>query len=112
MINAGSLTDRVVLLEQTVRVGQYGERVQEWREWARCWARVTFRKGQRALEGGDVWLPRTVVVKLRWRAGVSERMRVVHDGRTYGIDSLNAQRSEGEIQLVCTRIDDTQDGTT
>ena len=68
------------------------------------WARVTYQKGARALDMGDVWIPNGIVVTLRWTMGVTERCRLVWEGRTYQIESLNGSRHEGQWTIVASRV--------
>lgn len=108
--NAGAFSERVQLLRATAGTGQYGERVQTWELLATVWAKVTFKRGQRALDSGEVWLPNTIAVTIRQRKDVDERVRLVYQGDTYATDSLMRDRQSGTLQLVCTKIDDKTDG--
>lgn len=103
--NAGAFDDRITILKSVVNRGNYGEQSQEWSELCKCWAKVTYKRGQRAIESGEVWLPNTIVVTIRYRSDVDDRMRLVVDGDTYAIDSLNSRRKEGIVQITCTKID-------
>nr|DAJ47721.1 MAG TPA: Putative head tail adaptor [Caudoviricetes sp.] len=107
MIDSGSLNDRIRFMEAVVGKGSYGDRViTGWNPVYSCWAKVTYNKGNRAISAGEVWLPNTISVLLRYNSKVNERHRVVWDGKTYRIDSLNASKKDGSITIVATRVDE------
>lgn len=107
-ISAGLMTERVqVLVPVDDEPGEMGGQNVLW-----CplgdpkKARVTYQKGARALDMGEVWLPHGIVVTIRWTLGVTERCRLVWNERTYQIESLNGSRREGMWTIVASRVND------
>lgn len=105
MLSGGSLDDRVVFLRAAVSRNDYGEQVTEWAEAYRCHARVVFKKGEKALSDGEVWLPHTIAVTIRWTPRVDERMRLRWDGKEYAIESLNGTCREGQLVMTASRVE-------
>lgn len=104
------LDDRVGFFAPVVTRNEYGEQVTEWVSAYRCRARVQFKRGEKALGEGEVWLPRTIAVTIRWTDRVDERMRLYWDGKDYAIESLNGTRREGQMVIVASRVEGKEDG--
>lgn len=67
-------------------------------------ADVTWKKGQRALNEGSLDAQDTVMVRMRWNNRVTRESLLEHDGVTYQIQSLHADRREDTIQITATEI--------
>jgi head-tail adaptor len=106
MITSGKLSERVsILLPETTR-GAHGEQNTEYIEAARVWANVIFQRGAQALSVGDVWLNRSVVVTMRRNKVVTERCRLLWDGKEYVIESLNRSAHDGSITITASLMED------
>lgn len=110
MLTAGKLTERVtILVPETVR-GEFGEQVTSWAEGKTVWANVVFQRGVYALTEGEGWLTGSVTVTMRDNRTVTERCRLLWDGKTYLIESLNRSKADGSMTLVATRVDEGNGG--
>lgn len=106
MINSGMLRDRIVMLAPTTSNNDYGEQAVTWADYYACRARVTYSKGQRAIDGGEIWLPNTIAVLMRYRSGLNDRMRLRWNGDLYRIDAMKSLHDEGRIDIIATKTDD------
>lgn len=102
--SAGLLNSRVTILNKVDPSQQgFGETTRY--EAAACvWANVTWKKGQRALNEGAMDSQDTVMIRMRYNTVVSRDSRLEHDGTTYQIQSLHADRQDNTIQITATEI--------
>lgn len=110
MLASGTLKDRISFLHTEVTQNSIGEQTPSWEEALRCWANVKYQKGWRDMANGEVWMPNTIIVTIRWRDNVDERMRIRWDGQDYYISAFNRSRDAGSITITATKIQ-AEDGT-
>lgn len=110
MLASGTLKDRISFLRTEVTQNSIGEQTTSWEEALRCWANVKYQKGWRDMANGEVWMPNTIIVTIRWRDNVDERMRIRWDGQDYYISAFNRSRDAGSITITATKIQ-AEDGT-
>lgn len=103
---SGRLTERVQILRSTATVSATGATSRTWEVAATVWANVIFQRGAAVLTAGESWLTRSIVVTMRNNAVVSELCRLVWDGKTYSIESLNRSRLDGSITIAASVIDE------
>ena len=107
MIDSGSLTERIKFLEPETSKGKYGSRViDNWNPVYVCWANVKYNKGTRAISAGEVWLPNTIAILVRYTSKINERQRILWDSKIYRIDSFNSSKKTGSTTIVATRVDE------
>lgn len=104
MLASGTLKDRIIFLSTEVSQNSIGEQTPRWEEALRCWANVKYQKGWRDMANGEVWMPNTIIVTIRWRDNVDERMRIRWDGQDYYISAFNRSRDAGSITITATKI--------
>lgn len=65
------------------------------------WADVTWAKGKQAMNAGALDVYGVIMVRMRWNTIVTDRSRIVYQGKTYQIfgDTFHAQRQDNEIQF-------------
>lgn len=100
MIDASLLVNRVTFYRAETERNEFGEEVQRWVPVCQTRARCVYKRGARALEMGEIWVPNTVSVLLRWRKGLDERMRFSWRNRFYQIESFFENMPEGRIDIV------------
>ena len=106
MLHSGKLTERVQILRASATVSSTGATVRQWDTVATVWANVIFQRGAAVLTAGESWLTRSIVVTMRNNAVVSELCRLVWDGKTYSIGSLNRSKLDGTITIAASVIDE------
>lgn len=68
------------------------------------WADITWSKGTKALREGALDAYDVVMVRMRWNKIVTRDSRLRHEGKTYQITSLNADRRENQVQIIAQEI--------
>lgn len=106
MITASNLLFRIGILTPTVTRDEYGAQVTRYDLTRTVAADVKYNKGRRILEHGELWLPTTIGVTTRLHPDLTEHCRILWDGKTYQIDSLNRNHFEGSITIVASKIDE------
>lgn len=100
-IKVGRMDRRVMLQDRSVSPSSFGEPVPAWVDVAELWAAVE------PLGSSEIWRAQaaesdaTHRVMIRWRAGVSDRMRLIYQGRILEIESV---ANEGEKDRVLTLV--------
>lgn len=109
MIDAGRLDTFIEILEPVVKVDSYGTQVTEWPVFCSTRCGEIKRSGRRALiEGAVAELVQKEII-LRYRPGVTAKMRVrfIEDGSVYAIQQVDNSHRNGQIRLQLSTIADT-----
>ena len=70
------------------------------------WAEVTWAKGKAAMNAGALDVYGVVMVRMRYNTTVTERSRILYDGKTFQIiaKDFHADRQENTIQFNAQQI--------
>ena len=110
MITANTLRYRIAVLKPVTVRDVFGAESVRYEFMRKVWADVKFKKGSRALEHGELWLPNTIEITTRLHKGlINEHVRLEWDGKTYQIDSINRDQFAGSLTIVATRVDEGTD---
>jgi len=102
---AKRLKHRIVLQHSVTGKDRAGGRTSNWETFAAVWSEVGASTGSRVKQtekGGDEPIP-AVSIRIRYLAGVSTRMRVVHGAEMYRIDHVENERSSNHTMLLMCR---------
>jgi SPP1 family predicted phage head-tail adaptor len=107
--STGILRERVQILNRTeAQVGKFGIDSSGigFEPAGTVWAEVTWAKGKQAMNAGALDVYGIIMVRMRYNTIVSERSRIVHDGKTYQIlgDTFHAQRQDNTIQFQAQQV--------
>lgn len=103
MINAGNLTDRIVIEQASETRNAVGEVTLSWATFATVWADVQALSGREAERYGQMVGFTGHKVTIRQLAGVKPAMRVMYDGsRTLEIGAINEYERGWYMELICT----------
>ena len=108
MIDAGRLDTFIEILEPVVVLDGFGTQKTEWPVFCATRCGEIKHSGRRALiEGAVAELVQKEII-LRYRAGVTAKMRVrfVDDGSVFAIQQADSSHRRGEIRLRLTTIAD------
>lgn len=100
-VKVGRMDRRVTLQDRSVSPSSFGEPVPAWVDVAELWAAIE------PLGSSEIWRAQaaesdaTHRVTIRYRAGVTSRMRLIYGSRTFEIDSV---ANEGEKDRVLTLV--------
>jgi SPP1 family predicted phage head-tail adaptor len=103
MIDAGSLTDRIVIEQATETRNAVGEVSLSWSTFATVWADVSALSGREAERYGQIVGFTGHKVTIRALAGVKPAMRILYSGsRTLEIGAINEYERGWYMELICT----------
>lgn len=95
-MRAGDLDRRVTIQQRTDTQDSYGEPIAAWADLAEVWAQVTPVRGVERLTAEQLTSDVTTRFRIRYRAGITEQMRLSYEGRVYQIHAvLELGRREG-----------------
>lgn len=104
-MQAGRLDQRVTLERYTTTEDDWGSSVEAWEPVGTYWAAVEPLAGREFIAAQAAQSEVTTRVRMRWRPGITSRDRLVHEGTTYGIESVIDIRSQHrELVLMCKAV--------
>ena len=104
-MRAGALDQRVTLEQRVEGQDEAGQPFEEWVPVFDAWAAVEPLRGREVIRADAVAAISDVLVKLRYRPGITPAMRVRHGAETYSIASVaNIASANREIELMCKRV--------
>lgn len=74
------------------------------------WASIDFVRGLSALREGAMDAYDTVMIRMRWCPTVTRDSLLMHDGRVYEIQQLNAERKLNQMQITSQERPDLMQG--
>jgi SPP1 family predicted phage head-tail adaptor len=88
-INAGRLDQRITIQrrEEPRTINARGEDVSPWVDVATVWASADPKRGAEFMSAQQLQAEGPVLFRIRWRTGVTEKMRVLWRGVPYAIVS-------------------------
>jgi SPP1 family predicted phage head-tail adaptor len=102
---AKRLKNRIQILQPVVIKDRLGGNVTTWPAFAEPWAEIGASSGGRVKQtekGGDDSIP-ALPIRVRYLAGVNDRMRVVYRGEVYRIDHVDNERQGNRTMLLTCR---------
>lgn len=108
MIDSGRLDTKIEILHPVVTVDRFGTQQTSWQVFCSTWCGVLRKSGRRALIEGAVTDVTQREIILRYRKGITSKMRVrfVDEDTVYVIQNPDPRRSDGEIRLTLSIIAD------
>lgn len=91
-MQAGLLTDRIIIEKPTTQQNGFGANAIKWTEFVTTRAGVTYSNGNRANENNEIVYIYTVVFKIRYYHKVTEFMRITWNNQKYRILSIQADK--------------------
>ena len=108
-MQAGKLRHRLVLQDFIETQDSFGQAQQNWSDWATVWGAVEPLTGRENFDSGGSQLlaEATHRIRLRYREGISHRMRVSWRGRLFDIQHVaNLDSRDREIYLLAKELPD------
>lgn len=87
-MQAGKLRHRVTIQSPPTAQDEVGQPVGDWVDFATVWADVRFINGLEAARTGIPTSAVTASIRIRYLAGVSANMRVLHDGKVFDVKAV------------------------
>ena len=108
VMKIGKLQRRITIQEYVTARDSFGAEVPTWVDVATVWASVTPVSGKEYFASAQVNAEATTKITMRYLAGITPKMRVVFEARTFEIISLlNFEERNIELNLMCKeRVED------
>lgn len=104
-MRAGALDQRVTLEQRVEGQDEAGQPFEDWLPVFDAWAAVEPLRGREVIRADAVANITDVLVKLRYRPGVTNAMRIRHGDDVYDIASVaNIKSADREVELLCKRV--------
>ena len=104
-MKAGDLDQRVTVERYTSTQDELGQPIESWAPLFTCWAAVEPLTGREYLAAQAAVSEVTAKIRMRFRPWMTAQDRVIHNGITYGIQSVIDVRSEHrELHLMCKAL--------
>ena len=106
---SGLLKHRVTILNRKeAQQGKFGldSAGVEFEPAGTVWASVDWAKGKGAMNAGALDVYGVVMIRMRWNTIVSERSRILYEGKTYQIigETFHSNRQENTIQFHAQQV--------
>jgi SPP1 family predicted phage head-tail adaptor len=96
---------RVTLQTCTEALDSYGTPTLTWTTKATVWAQIEPLSARELFAARQVQATTTHQIRIRYYAGLTTKWRLLHDGRTFNIDSaINTNEAGIEWVLLCTEV--------
>ena len=107
MLKAGNLRHRIALQrKQQTQNPQTGALLTTWVTEATVWAAVEPLSAREFVAAQAVQSNVSVRITVRYRPGITAAMRILHDGKVYGITGVLADKDSGReyLTLPCSEL--------
>ena len=88
MMQAGRLNRRVTLQSPAQSVDELGQPIQGWTDVATLWADIRMKSGLESIKAGASVSVVQASIRVRYRAGITAGMRIVHNLQAYNITAV------------------------
>ena len=101
---AGNLDRRITIQAATETRDSQGGVVKVWATVAELWAERRDVRGREYFSARQEVAENMATFRIRWRTGITEKMRVLSDGKTYDIEAIAPiGRNEG-LDLMAVAV--------
>jgi SPP1 family predicted phage head-tail adaptor len=104
-MNPGKLDRRIVIQALTTVTDALGSITETWADLATVWAEYVPLSGLEQIEAGKLTSRSIAKFRIRYRAGLTTKHRIVADGSTYNIRHLEDHRRKGEHVMMCEEVE-------
>lgn len=104
-MQAGRLNRRVTLQAPSTTQDELGQPIPGWTDVATVWGDIRLKSGLESIKAGSPVSTVQASIRIRYRAGVTAGMRVVHNLVAYNIVAVMPDLSGREfIDLACEQV--------
>lgn len=105
-MQAGLLTEIITFLQAEQERDKFGGVTENWIEAFKKRACVRYKTGTRKEINNEVLNTHTVTIKIRYCRDVSEKMRIVYEGRKYRIAFIHPDKKDQSITIEAELINE------
>lgn len=103
-MNAGKLRDRITIQEQSATSNAYGEQIITWVDlYDNLPASVELLRGREYFQSQQLQTIVDTRITLRYRTGITPKMRVSHDNSYFNIQSVIWDSKKTRLEMMCSR---------
>ena len=104
--DSGFLDKRAKVARPSFVRGEFGRnsRRTEWEPIGTIWVNLKYTKGMNALTAGMIEAYDVVMIRCRFYPFITRDCRMTISGKTYEIDTLNADREANTIQITAHEV--------
>lgn len=106
-MRAGELDRRITIQQPNVTRNETGEEVTTWADVATVWAKADPVDGDEGFQSDRRVNTSRMQFTIRYRPGVTAKMRVVYDGETFKIEDVREKNRREGLVLDCFAFDPT-----
>ena len=104
-MNAGELRHRVTIQEATESRDSYGAAVETWSDLVTVWAKKAHKSSREFFAAQKVCAETTDLWIIRYRSGITTKMRIVYRDHYYDIVGAFDPDGRGrELHLLCKEV--------
>lgn len=97
----GKLDRRVTIQSLTETQDSAGQPIKAYADLATIWAERRDVRGNERFASNQALAMRAAIFRIRWRTGMTEKMRLIDDGTTYDVTGIAGDRRKGWMELSC-----------
>jgi len=107
-MRSGSMRHLIHFEEPTITRDSLGGEVKTWSSLiTQEWVQIIPLKGDERYRSSKLDTEVTHKIRLRYRSDINSKMRIIHEGRTFKIDSiLNVYEKDKEQDIMATEVFD------
>lgn len=102
ILQAGEFDQRITIQQPAIGQDAYGQLVTGWDDVCAVWAKKSDMTGREYLAAAATQAEVTTKITIRYRAGITAAMRVLHGADVYNIATVLTQ-DKVVCTLMCTR---------
>lgn len=87
-VRSGQLTTPLRIQAPETATDPLGQPIEGWTDVAMVWGDIRHLGGLEAIKAGAVTSSVSASIRIRWRTGIDASMRLLADGRVYGIKAV------------------------
>lgn len=105
-MDPGVLNRQITIQQYTATRDSYGGEVQTWADLATVWAKKAHRTSREFFAAQKTNAETTDMFIIRFRSGITTKMRVTFDGKTYDISGADdPDGNRRELQILCIEVE-------
>jgi SPP1 family predicted phage head-tail adaptor len=102
-MRAGNLRHRITIQQASEAQDTHGQAITTWATYLTAWAEISPLRGRELFAAQETHSEINTRIRLRYRPGVTAKMRVVYGSLVYNILApLNIGSRDRELQLMCS----------
>lgn len=99
-MKAGQLDRRITIQQNTGGPDSVGQLVESWQNVAVVWAAMEWKSGGESFETSQRSAKQQVEFTIRYRPGITPKMRVLYDGSAFDIEDVRETERRETLVLI------------